>query len=39
MARSRRLKEGSHFVIYSDAFLDVLGPDPGYRTVPNVNAV
>lgn len=38
MARSRRLKEDSHFGIYSDAFLDVLGPDPGYQTVPNVNA-
>jgi gluconolactonase len=38
MARSRRLKEDSHFVIYSDAFLDVLEPDPGYETVSNVNA-
>jgi len=38
MARSRRLKDNDHFVIYSDAFLDVLGPDPSYETVPNVNA-
>ncbi len=38
MTRARRLKDNAHFVIYSDAFLDVLGPDPGYETVANVNA-
>ncbi len=38
MTRARRLNDNPHFVIYSDAFLDVLGPDPGYETVANVNA-
>ncbi len=38
MTRSRRLNDNPHFVIYSDAFLDVLGPQPGYETVANVNA-
>ncbi|HXA16511.1 MAG TPA: SMP-30/gluconolactonase/LRE family protein [Thermoanaerobaculia bacterium] len=38
MTRSRRLKDNPHFIIYSEAFLDVLGPDPGYETLPNVNA-
>ena len=38
MTPSRRLKDNPHFVIYSDAFLDVLGPDPGYETVANVSA-
>ncbi|HYI09559.1 MAG TPA: SMP-30/gluconolactonase/LRE family protein [Thermoanaerobaculia bacterium] len=36
--RPRRLKEDSHFVIYEDEFLEVLGPDPGYETVEGVNA-
>jgi len=34
----RHPKSDSHFVIYSEAFLDVIGPDPGYETIPNVNA-
>ena len=38
MTRSRLLNDNPHFVIYSDAFLDVLGPQPGYETVANVNA-
>jgi gluconolactonase len=38
MARARRLKDNEPFVIYSDAFLDVIGRDPGYKTIPNVNA-
>jgi gluconolactonase len=38
MARSRRHQGNEHFIIYSDAFLDVLGPDPGYEIVANVNA-
>ena len=38
MTRARQLKDNPHFVIYSEAFLDVLGPDPGYETVANVNA-
>ena len=38
MTRARRLKDNPHFVIYSEAFLEVLGPDPGYETVANVNA-
>lgn len=38
MTRARRLNDNPHFVIYSDAFLDVLGPQPGYETVANVNA-
>lgn len=38
MTRARRLNDNPHFVIYSDAFLDVLGPDPAYETVANVNA-
>src|ERR1700760_713227 len=38
MTRARRLKDNPHFVIYADAFLDVIGPDPGYATVANVNA-
>jgi gluconolactonase len=37
MIRARRLNDNPHFVIYSDAFLDVLGPDPGYETVASVN--
>lgn len=38
MTRARRLNDNPHFVIYSDAFLDVLGSDPGYETIANVNA-
>jgi gluconolactonase len=38
MTRARRLNDNPHVVIYSEAFLDVLGPDPGYETVANVNA-
>jgi gluconolactonase len=38
MTRARRLNDNPHFVIYSDAFLDVLGPDPSYETVASVNA-
>lgn len=38
MTRARRLNDNPHFVIYSDAFLDVLGPQPGYEAVANVNA-
>ena len=34
----RHPKSDSHFIIYSDAFLDVIGPNPGYETIPNVNA-
>jgi gluconolactonase len=37
MTRARRLNDNPHFVIYSDAFLDVLGPDPSYETVASVN--
>lgn len=28
----------SKFVVYAEEFHDVIGPDPGYRTVANVNA-
>ena len=38
MTRARRLNDNPHFVIYSDAFLDVLGSDPSYETIANVNA-
>jgi len=34
----RHPKSDSHFVIYSDAFLGVIGPDPGYETIPDINA-
>jgi gluconolactonase len=34
----RHPKSDSHFIIYSDAFLDVIGSDPGYETIPDINA-
>jgi gluconolactonase len=34
----RHPKSDSHFVIYSEDFLDVIGGNPGYETIPNVNA-
>jgi len=34
----RHPKSDSHFVIYSEAFLDVIGHDPGYETIPDINA-
>jgi gluconolactonase len=30
--------EQSKFIVYADEFYDVIGPDPGYDTVANVNA-
>ncbi len=38
MTRSRHLQDKPHFIIYADEFLEVIGRDPGYETVPNVNA-
>jgi gluconolactonase len=35
---ARHQKTDPHFVVYSDAFLDVIGRDPGYETLPNINA-
>ena len=35
---ARLQKTDPHFVVYSDAFLDVIGRNPGYKTIPDINA-
>lgn len=32
------MKNESRFIVHAEEFYDVIGPDPGYETVPGVNA-